>query len=116
MQTSKNLLVLFCAFFAGCATPPERSDWTLVGGSKADGNVLLGIDIPPKMWVTETTTEWDVEQANAEASKRCKNWGFSGAEVYRSGQFPVLKTCYAQGISPCWSKTYRVRYQCVGGG
>lgn len=91
----------------------ESMNWMLVGGSKADGNVILGIDVPAKMGITETIVEWSVDQANTEARRRCLNWGYHNAEVYRAGQFPVLKTCYAQGISPCWSKTYRVQYQCV---
>lgn len=115
MQTSKKLLIALCAILAGCATPSERSAWVLVGGSKADGNVTLGIDVPAKMWVTETTTEWDIDQANAEADRRCKNWGYTGADMYRAGQFPILKICHPQGVSPCWSKTYRVQYQCTGG-
>lgn len=114
MQTSKKLLITLSAvFLASCAAPMERADWVLVGGSKADGNVTLGIDVPAKMGVTETPIEWDIGQANAEAQRRCKNWGFTGAEMYRDGQFPILKTCHAQGISPCWSKTYRAQYQCT---
>lgn len=84
MQTRAKLLAALCAILAGCATAPERADWVLVGGSKADGNVTLGIDVPAKMWVTETTTEWDVNQANAEADRRCRNWGYTGAETYRT--------------------------------
>ena len=86
----------------------------MVGGSKSDGNVSLGIDVPAKMWVTETIAQWDISQANAEADRRCKNWGYTGAEMYREGQFPILKVCHPQGVSPCWSKTYRVLYQCTG--
>lgn len=74
----------------------------------------LGVDVSPKMWVTETIAQWDISQANAEADRRCKNWGYTGAEMYREGQFPILKVCHPQGVSPCWSKTYRVLYQCTG--
>jgi hypothetical protein len=89
-------------------------NWVFVGGSKADGNVTLGIDVQPVMGVSETNVIWDTNQANTEATKRCQNWGFSGAEIYREGEFPILKTCFPQGISPCWSKSYRVQYQCTG--
>jgi len=115
MRISKKLLITVCAVFlaSGCATPTERANWVMVAGSKADGNVTLGIDVPAKFGVIETHVEWNINQANTEADRRCKNWGYVGAEMYREGQFPILKTCHAQGISPCWSKTYRVQYQCL---
>lgn len=115
MRLSKILPIVLLAALAGCVTAPEHADWVMVGGSKADGRVTLGIDVPAKWGYSETTTTWDISQANAEADRRCKNWGYTGADMYRDGQFPILKTCHAQGISPCWSKTYRVEYQCVGG-
>lgn len=101
-----SLLVL-----VGCTTTEARN-WVGVGGSKADGTVILGIDVSPKMGYTETVIEWDTKQANAEADKRCRNWGYSGAEVFNA-DFPVTVVCHPQGISPCWSKTYRVIYQCL---
>jgi hypothetical protein len=88
-------------------------DWVGVGGSKADGNVVLGIDVQEKIGVRETYIEWDVQQANLEAVKRCQNWGYAGAQVFNE-KLPVQKICRPQGISPCWGKTYRVFYQCVG--
>lgn len=113
MQKCNFLLVsLVPLLISACATSTEKSAWTMVGGSKADGDVILGIDVPPKMWVTETNVVWDAAQANKEATDRCQAWGYKGAKVYREN-LPVLKTCYSQGVSPCWSKTYRVQYQCV---
>lgn len=88
-------------------------NWVGVGGSKADGTVVLGIDVPPKMGVRETNVEWDIQQANAEANRRCQNWGYAGAEMFRE-TLPVHMVCHPQGISPCWSKTYRISYQCIG--
>ncbi|THF64346.1 YecR family lipoprotein [Pseudothauera rhizosphaerae] len=103
---------LLAALTSACSTT-EKMRWVAVGGSKADGAVILGIDVPAKMGVRETLVEWDEHQANAEAERRCKNWGYTGAETFRD-DFPVQVVCHAQGISPCWSKTYRIVYQCVG--
>jgi hypothetical protein len=50
-------------------------DWAAVGGSKADGTVVLGIDVPPKIGVSETIVQWDAAKANSEADRRCRNWG-----------------------------------------
>ena len=110
------LVTAICTLVAGCSAfvRTEPFQWVMVDGSKADGGVTLGIDTPPRMGVSETIPQWDVDQANSEAIRRCKNWGYSGAEVYRSKEFPVSKKCYPQGLSPCWSASYRVRYQCVG--
>lgn len=113
MKVSYVLMLFAATALSGCAAPMQHANWVMVGGSKAGGNVVLGIDVPAKYGVSETPIEWDINQANAEADRRCKNWGYVGADMYRSGQFPILKTCHAEGFSPCWSKTYRVQYQCT---
>ncbi len=104
-------LVAFAGLVGACTTM-EHMKWFGVGGSKADGVVILGFDVPPKMGIRETEVQYDKEQANAEADRRCRNWGYSGAEIFRD-DFPVLVVCHPQGISPCWSKTYRITYQCL---
>jgi hypothetical protein len=109
----KYIALMAVALLAGCATPTEHGNWAMVDGSKSDGVVTLGIDVPPKMGVRETMIQWDVAQADGEADRRCKSWGYAGADMYRNGQLPVTEVCQAQGISPCWSKKYRVKYQCV---
>lgn len=107
-----TLFVVVVAAVCGC-TAPAHMKWIGVGGSKADGNVILGIDVQPKMWVSETIVTWDADQANAEAARRCKGWGYADAEIFRES-LPVQVICHPQGMSPCWSKTYRVAYQCIG--
>lgn len=100
------------ALLLGGCTTVNTMKWVGVGGSKADGTVILGIDVPPKMWVRETEVQWDAQQANEEADRRCRNWGYKSAEIFRE-TLPVQVICHPQGISPCWSKTYRITYQCV---
>ncbi|BCB27036.1 hypothetical protein SKTS_19220 [Sulfurimicrobium lacus] len=107
------LLNLLAVIMAACTTV-ETMKWVGVGGSKADGTVIMGIDVPPKMGIRETEVQWDGKQANAEANRRCQNWGYSNAEIFNDS-FPVQVICYPQGISPCWSKAYRITYQCIGG-
>lgn len=109
-----NRILFACSLvllLAGCTTT-ERMTWGVAGGSKSDGTIILGIEVPPKFGISETLVEWDANQANSEADKRCKNWGFARAEAFNE-EFPVQKVCHPQGISPCWSKTYRVAYQCI---
>ncbi len=110
----RKVAALSILLLTAACTTTEPMKWVAVGGSKADGSVIMGIDVPPKMWIAETEVEWDVEQANVEADRRCRNWGYQGADIFRE-EFPVQKTCYPQGFSPCWSKKYRMTYQCIGG-
>lgn len=110
-KTLLATLLVISGFLAACTTMEHRK-WVAVGGSKADGVVILGFDIPPKIGIRETEVEHDAEQANSEADKRCKNWGYAGAEAFRE-DFPIQIVCHSQGISPCWSKTYRITYQCL---
>lgn len=108
---TKTAIAAIAVLAAGCTTM-EPMRWVGVGGSKADGTVVLGFDVPPKMWIRETVVQYDKAQANAEADRRCKNWGYAGAEMFND-DFPVLVVCHPQGFSPCWSKTYRIAYQCI---
>lgn len=108
---ARVLVIAIVALLAGCTTM-EKMTWVGVGGSKADGTVVLGFEVPPKMGIMETIVETDVNQANAEADRRCKNWGYGGAKVFNQ-QLPIQIKCHALGMSPCFSKTYRVTYQCV---
>ena len=100
---------------AACTTTENRS-WTAVGGSRSDATVILGIDLPAKFGVVEPSATWNVEQANAEADRRCKNWSYAGAELF-GDQLPVQVICQQipGGISPCGQKSYRVMYQCIDG-
>lgn len=110
-RTAGILSTLFAVLTSACSTT-ETMNWVGVGGSKADGSVTLGIEVPPKMGVSETIVQWDAKQANTEADRRCKNWGYAGAEMF-GDPFPVIVVCRPQGFSPCWSKSYRITYQCL---
>jgi hypothetical protein len=111
MNPRSGLLIALSTMIFACTTT-ENMDWTAVGGSKADGTVVLGIDVPPKIGVSETIVQWDAAKANSEADRRCRNWGYAGAEAF-NGKLPVQVICHPQGMSPCWSKTYRINYQCL---
>jgi hypothetical protein len=112
MVKSLSVLAILVAALTSACTTTETMSWVCVGGSKADGNIILGIDVPPKLGIRETIVQWDSQQANMEANKRCQNWGYGSAEVF-SDPFPVQVVCHQPGISPCGSKTYRIVYQCI---
>lgn len=106
-------IIILTALVSACSTT-EKREWIGIGGSKADGTVVLGIDLPAKFGVTEPSATWDTQQANGEAERRCKNWGYAGAELF-GDKLPVQVICQQMpgGISPCGQKTYRVLYQCL---
>jgi hypothetical protein len=108
----RRVFVLAGVLMVSACTTTEKMSWVGVGGSKADGTVVLGIEVPAKVGIAETHIEWDMAQANSEANKRCQNWGYAGAEVFND-QVPVLRVCHPMGLSPCWSKSYRLNYQCI---
>src|SRR5260370_33809960 len=80
MNPRSGLLIALATMIVAC-TNTETMDWAAVGGSKADGTVVLGIDVPPKIGVSETIVQWDAAKANSEADRRCRNWGYAGAEA-----------------------------------
>ena len=101
----KSFAIAGIILLAGCAAPSvPRVDWTMTDGSKADGLVTLGIDRPAPKFT------YDINQANSEASQRCKNWGYAGAETYREGQFPI-SVLYGENKTV---RGFRVQYQCTG--
>lgn len=114
MITNRALVALSLVALTSACTTTEKRDWIGVGGSKADGTVILGIDLPAKFGVVEPSATWDVQQANQEAERRCKNWNFAGAELF-GDKLPVQVVCSQMpgGISPCGQKTYRVLFQCM---
>lgn len=104
-------LIALSSTMVACTTSATLQ-WAVVGGSKSDGNVVLGIDVPARLGYMETRVEWEIEQANAAADQRCRTYGYPGAERFE-GKLPVQMSCFSQGISPCYSKAYRINYQCL---
>ena len=66
-----SCLVAFSGLLGACATV-EHMNWIGVGGSKADGTVILGIDLPAKFGVAEPSATWDIQQANPRCQTSCR--------------------------------------------
>jgi hypothetical protein len=114
MSFIKVLGAVICAALIVSCTTTENKRWQTIGGSKADGTIILGIDLPAKFGVSEPSATWDIDQANSEADHKCKNWGYAGSEMFGT-DFPVQVVCMQipGGISPCGQKSYRLMYQCL---
>jgi len=95
------------AFFlvTGCAV---HKDWAATGGSRSDGTVRLSYEVGEfeKPQLSE-------RQAIMLASKRCKAWGYKGAEAFGG----VTRQCNQfGGFNGCSNWMVTKEYQCTGTG
>lgn len=77
-----------------------------MGGSKADGTVRMGYT-----YGMFENAKVDLNQAQTMAAKKCKTWGYEGAEAF-GGQTSV---CAQAGAYGCEMTNVSVEYQCTGG-
>jgi hypothetical protein len=103
----KKVLVLGVTgvLMTGCAV---NKDWSATGGSRADAVVRLSYELQEmeKPVLNE-------QQAVNLATRRCKSWGYSGAEAFGG----VTRQCNATGgFSGCSQWTVTKEYQCTGTG
>lgn len=97
------LAILFAVALSGCAV---HKDWTPIGGSKADGVVRLSYQVADM-----EKPILDESQAVMLATKRCKSWGYSGAEAF-GGTTSQCNT--SGGLSGCNLRQVTKEYQCTG--
>lgn len=92
------------ALLSGCAA--TKKDMVPMGGSKADGTVRMGYTVG-----MFENAKIDPLQAETMAAKKCKTWGYDGAEAF-GGQSSV---CGQVGAYGCEVTNVTVEYQCIGG-
>ncbi|MFP1927173.1 YecR family lipoprotein [Lonsdalea quercina] len=98
------VVVVGTALLAGCSATPK--DMVPMGGSKADGTVRMGYTVG-----MFENAKIDPLQAQNLAAKKCKTWGYSGAEAF-GGQ---TSNCGRNGAYGCELMNVSVEYQCTGG-
>ena len=96
---------------AGCCDgpsgPPTMIPLQLIDGNKAEGTLTFAYEY---IWtVSQPTPQW--AEANEEATKRCKAWGFSSASFFGTG----LKTCVEPSSTYISCVRYRVVHKCQCG-
>ncbi len=97
------LAVLFAVALSGCAV---HKHWTPTGGSKADGVVRLSYQVAEM-----EQPILNEDQAVMLATKRCKSWGYSGAEAFGG----TTSQCNAGGgFGGCSMRQVTKEYQCTG--
>ncbi len=90
---------------SGCAV---QKNWAATGGSRSDGTIRLSYEVG------------EFEQANLSerqavllATKRCRVWGYKGAEAFGG----VTRQCNRfGGFNGCANWTVTKEYQCTGTG
>ncbi|WP_318386133.1 YecR family lipoprotein [Enterobacter sp.] len=99
--------MLICALgsllLSGCAVHKQM---TPMGGSKADGTIKMGYSYNSREAVIV-----DMQQASVVAARKCKLWGYEGAEAF-GGQ---TKKCAARSVRGCERVDVFVEFQCTGG-
>lgn len=97
--------LLVVGFLAGCTT---QKNWSATGGSRSDATVTLSYDEGEfeKAVLSES-------EAISMAKKRCRSWGYSGAEAFggttrRCTQFGGFNGCRTWFVSK--------EFQCSGDG
>ena len=96
-------LALGAVLLSGCAA---KKDMIPMGGSKADGTVRMGYEFG--MFEKPVV---DKNQAVELAGRKCKTWGYDGAEAF-GGQ---VSQCAQIGAYGCEKTNVTVEFQCIGG-
>lgn len=103
MRLSKPTVLGLAMAPAGCATQREL---LVTGGSRADGIVELEYERNEFQHV-----QYDADAAESLAAKRCKGWGYDGAESFGTEK----STCTSRrGFGNCGSRQVVIQYQCLG--
>ena len=92
-------LLLCVAMLYGCGKLVRPVD---VGGSKADGTVVMGVSIGG-------FDKIDWSSADGMALRRCKAWGYSKAEAFTGSQ----TQCTYMGTYGCLQSDVTRSYQCI---
>ena len=87
---------------SGCGTTQKPQEPMDIGGSKADGTVVMGANVGKS-----GTVNW--ERADTTALMRCRAWGYADAEPF-SG---VRERCIRDGWSGCAKMELSRTYQCL---
>ena len=103
MRCTILAVIAITGAITGCSTHRELM---VTGGSRADGIVELGYQRNEFQRVA-----FDADAAEAVAAKRCRGWGYDGAESFGTEK----STCTSRrGFGNCGSRQVVIQYQCLG--
>lgn len=98
---SFGIIAVALIVFVGCETIKIP---TAVGGSKTDATVVMGYQHHN---LERPVIDWD--EAEAEAGRVCRNWGYDGAESFGG----ALRECAVSNAYGCTEWIVSVQYQCL---
>lgn len=103
----KISIVVLSLLLSGCSFSPVQKTMYPIGGSKSDGVVRMAYDVREFERV-----EVNERQGARDAAKKCKVWGYEGAEAFGGA---MSKCTSPGGYSGCLRTEVVVEYQCLGG-
>ncbi|MBI1492678.1 YecR family lipoprotein [Halocynthiibacter styelae] len=102
--TKASLLSLIGLTLVSCATPVEKTPLP-IGGSRADGSVVLGYQ---HSWIEVPTVDWAA--ASVSATRRCQAWGYRSADPFEG----IRTQCERSDVyGTCLETTVSKTYQCL---
>jgi len=97
----KKFTFLGLAFLLALSSCTVKKRLSIVDGSKADGTLTLAYEIQANQ-----KAKFILEEARQEAKTKCKQWGYSDAEIFNTG----LRECMEYRDERC--RRYIVKYKC----
>lgn len=107
MGSVMRLALLLCLAVAACATRPEGVRPVAAGESRADGIVTMASS--GTIW---NPVDPDWREAQAAADRRCRSWGYPGADSYSGWQ----DTCREYDLWGRCTKNRVTRFYSCGAG
>lgn len=102
MQKTFLLILLLC--IAGFTSCTVKKRLAIVDGSKADGTLTMAYTIRANQ-----KAKFILEEARQEAVVKCKQWGYSDAEIFNAG----LRECTEYRQNQCIRYTVKYKCQCI---
>lgn len=100
-------IITLSLVLSGCSFNPVQKTMYPIGGSKSDGTVKMAYEIREFERI-----EVNERQGARDAAKKCRAWGYEGAEAFGGS---MSKCTNPGGYTGCVRTEVVVEYQCLGG-
>lgn len=97
----KTFILILLLFIVGLSSCTVKKRLEIVDGSKADGTLTMAYTIKANQ-----KAKFILEEARQEAVVKCKQWGYSDAEIFTAG----MRECIDYRQLQC--VRYMVKYKC----
>lgn len=102
------LLTLFTFTIIGTGCVAKKG-LMIIDGSKSAGTFTLAMEYGQNFWGGEGSPKVKTEEARQKAISKCKQWGYSDAELFEAG----VSECVSYFKDRCNKWRYTVKCQCI---